>query len=129
VIESGVERYSNSPGKARLYVPNEGKERDPSYTLVPFGILDAISLYDCGFPAATSISGKDTSPEIFNQLRKKLYVIPDRNEEDEGRILSTGLDWRGHLILLDYPDGFKDANDYLKAGHRMELIHQIKRAL
>jgi hypothetical protein len=129
VIESDCERYSNSPGKAMLYAPNEFAERDHSYMLAPFGILDAISLYDCGFPAATSISGKDASAGVFDRIRKNIYVIPDRGEVEEARRLADGLGWRGHVIELDYPEGMKDSNDFLKAGRRMEIIHQIKRAL
>jgi hypothetical protein len=129
VIESDVERYSNSPGKAMLYAPNESRDRDHSYTLAPFGILDSISLYDCGFPSVTSISGKDTSSGVYDQLRKKIYVIPDRGEMEEARRLADSLGWRGHLIELDYPEGCKDANDFLKMGRRMELIRQIRKGI
>jgi len=128
VIESSCERYSNSPGEAQLYAPNENKGRSASYVLVPFGILDAISLYQCGFPAITWIAGKHIPSSAFDLLRKKIFLIPDKDEEREGRRLAGELGWRGQVISLNYGSK-KDSNDFLRGGESKNLIQQIKEQL
>ena len=128
VIESSCETYSNSPGPSKLYVPNQRFNDSFSYVLVPFGILDAISLYDCGFPAATWIAGKHVPDNAFDTIRKKIFILPDKDEDQDARRLASELGWRGQIIFLDY-EKEKDPNDYLRNGRREQLIRQIRKVL
>lgn len=125
-IEENCERFSNSPGPAKLYyIPI----LDVPHMFFPFGIFDAISIFECGFPAATWIAGKSVNASALNFFRGKIIIVPDKDEEPEARHLADQLGWRGSVLLLDYPEGAKDPNDYLKLGLRKQLIRQLRGAL
>jgi DNA primase len=126
VIEQNCERFSNSPGPAKIYYTPIGSE---PYMFFPFGIFDAISIYDCGFPTATWIAGKSVSASALNFFRGKIIIVPDKDEEPEARRLADQLGWRGAVLLLDYPERTKDPNDLLKLGLRKQLIQQLRGAL
>jgi DNA primase len=128
-IEENCERFSNSPGPAKIYYIYQDNRFDHPYMFLPFGIFDAISIYDCGFPAATWIAGKTVSAAALNFFRSRIIIVPDKDEEPEARRLADQLGWRGSVLLLDYPEGAKDPNDYLKLGLRKQLIRQLKGAL
>ena len=124
-IEENCERFSNSPGPARLYyIPI----LDVPYMFFPFGIFDAISIFDCGFPAATWIAGKSVAASALNYFRGRIIIVPDKDEEPEARHLADQLGWRGTVLLLDYNQE-KDPNDFLRLGRRKQLIKQLKSAL
>ena len=95
----------------------------------PFGIFDAISIFDCGFPAGTWIAGKSVAASALNFFRGRIIIVPDKDEEPEARHLADQLGWRGSVLLLDYPEGAKDPNDLLKLGLRKQLIKQLRGAL
>lgn len=53
-----------------------------------------------------------------------MYIIPDRGEENNALALQTKLDWRGMLLLLDYPEGTKDLNGIqMKFG--LEKVNEL----
>ena len=124
-IENNSERYSNSPGPAKIYAAHNLSQQ---YIFFPFGILDAISIWDCGFSAATWIAGKSVSASALDFFRGKIIIVPDRGEEKEARHLADQLGWRGTVLLLDYNQE-KDPNDFLRLGRRKQLIKQLKSAL
>ena len=125
-IEENCERFSNSPGPAKVYYEPNGPA---PYMFFPFGIFDAISIWDCGFPAGTWIAGKSVAASALNFFRGRIIIVPDKDEEPEARHLADQLGWRGSVLLLDYPEGAKDPNDYLKLGLRKQLIKQLRGAL
>jgi hypothetical protein len=128
-IEDNCERFSNSPGPAKIYYICPRNDLRMPCMFFPFGIFDAISIFDCDFPAATWIAGKSVSASALNFFRGRIIVIPDRGEEREARHLADQLGWRGSVLLLDYPEGAKDPNDYLKLGLHKQLIQQLRGAL
>jgi hypothetical protein len=128
-IEENCERFSNSPGPAKIYYVYPCFRWDRPYIFLPFGIFDAISIFECGFPAATWIAGKSVAASALNFFRGRIIIVPDKDEEPEARHLADQLGWRGSVLLLDYPEGAKDPNDYLKLGLRKQLIKQLRGAL
>jgi len=84
-----------------------------SEVYVCFGIFDRLTLTQCGLAAATGISGKEINASLFDDIRKRIYVIPDFREEEDAISLVSQLGWRGKLLVPDYPVGCKDLNDIL----------------
>ena len=125
------ERYRISPGPAVLYVPDWGLlHTKPDYRVVPFGIYDALTAAALRFPAATPLTGCQIQPELFDNFRRRIYVIPDAEppeEREKARALAVDLGWRGNLIDLIYPDGCKDMNDFLQKGKADCLRQQLGR--
>jgi len=122
--------YSNAPGKGCVYMPNPIHPRYKlPYLLFPFGILDAVTLYQMGYPAATWTAGKFVAPEALDTIRKRIIIIPDRGEEQEALKLQSKLGWRGIVLRLNFPMGLKDPNDFLRAGRESSLRKQIEEIL
>jgi hypothetical protein len=96
-----------------LYAPSWGRVRESDYTFVVFGMLDAISLYQLGYPVITPTNGKTTDPELFAEIRKPMIILPDAGEELDGYKLASALGWRGKYWSMIYPPGCKDINDWL----------------
>lgn len=94
-----------------LYVPNWKRVRDASYLIVTYGILDAIVIAMCGYPVASTITGKTVSRVTFASYRIPILLIPDRGEEVDGLIGVQKLGWRGVLAKIPWPDHCKDIND------------------
>lgn len=99
----------------RLYVADWYKFIDEDEIYVPFGILDMWTLYLCGLSTATGMTGKTYNPSWFDDVRKKIYLIPDAGEEDSAYKLKANLGWRAQVLRLDYETG-KDPNDLLQLG-------------
>lgn len=104
-----------------LFIPNE-IIGDTVYLV--FGMFDALTLFQYGLPVMTTTRGIVSSPNDFNHIRKKIIVIPDRGEEKTAARLVAHLDWRGKLLVLDYPIGTKDINDLHTQGYE-EMIHEL----
>jgi len=116
--QTGMRFYQIPGQKPTLYVPyiREVEKADTIY--VTFGLFDAITLTLLGFPAVSSTGGKGVfNPEWLDFHRGKIYIVPDKEEEQEARQLAARLDWRGRVLLLSYPGGTKDPNDYLHKLH------------
>jgi hypothetical protein len=129
-------RYAIRPRKNRndmhLYSPDWGFLDKSDEVYFPFGILDAWSIYACGLPAVTGITGQLVGPELLGDIRKLIYIIPDKDEIAGARRLKEKLDWRGRILQLDYPDGTKDSNGILcKHGVNLlkELIEEAKHGI
>jgi hypothetical protein len=82
---------------------------------ITFGLFDAISLALMGYAVSTPSVGKSNiKPDWFGWWPYKICILPDKGEEREANLLAAGLDWRGQVARLDYPEGAKDPNDYLQ---------------
>lgn len=107
-----------------LFIPNEILFREAETVYLVFGMFDCLTLYQYGLPVMTTTRGIITSGRIFEHIRKRIIVIPDKGEEKTGSRLVSQLDWRGKLLLLDYPLGTKDINDLHVRGYT-EAIHGL----
>lgn len=125
-------RYMTPKGqKPLLYVPNRKLLEATTKVVMVYGIIDAITLSMVGIPAITGTVGHNTPPEIFDEIRKKIYICPDGDGADEksARELLPKLGWRGKLIFLEYPQGTKDCNElYCKYGKDV-LLSTLKRSI
>ncbi len=116
-------------GKPSMYVPDWHLLNKGDYIVVVFGIMDALTLNKFRFPVVTPTHGHIFDPNWLGTYRKPIFVIPDKGEEKAGLHLTSNLGWRGRMIRLDWPDGMKDANDFLKAGKQDDLLSQLDRRL
>jgi DNA primase len=112
-----------------LYVPDWKRVQQADAIYLPFGILDAWAIHSTGRASATGTAGKSIPATLLNQFRKIIYIIPDKNERDnmessEAFELAQHLDWRGHVLLLKYPDDTKDPND-VKVKYGKDALHNL----
>ena len=94
-----------------LFIPDWSRLNNFSYVYLVFGIMDALTMAQAGYPVITTMTGINPHPEPFSGIRKTIYVIPDKGEEKQGTKLVAGLGWRGRLVKIDWPEGCKDIND------------------
>ena len=105
-----------------LYVPSWQLIEEQEEVRVVYGIIDAITLFLLGKAVITGSAGKSIKPELFDEIRKPIIIIPDRNEDEDGLKLASGLGWRGKVNRISYPDDSKDCNDlFLKHGEQYLL--------
>jgi hypothetical protein len=107
-----------------LFIPDEEMLKKFDYVFLVFGVFDAISLYQLGYPAMTTLTGMIAKPEMFSSIRKKILIIPDKGEEKTMARLAAGLDWRGKVLRVDYPDDCKDVNDLLRTK-KESILHGL----
>jgi len=108
-----------------LYVPSwELIEQQRNIVLV-YGIIDAISLYQCGVGAMSTLAGTSVDYTIFDKFRKRILIIPDRKEEAFAYTLAGKLGWRGHVMNVHWPDDCKDVNDVF-CKHRDLLLSGLE---
>ena len=121
-------RFSQPSGqRSMVYCPDWSLTlRDPGPLYIVFGMIDALTLSELRLPVLTTTGGaKSFDPKWLNKYSKKIMIIPDKGEESQAYELAAGLDWRGHVKLLAYPDGFKDPNDYAMAGKSDQLLREL----
>ena len=118
------------PGESfHLYSPDWKRVQQEPCIYIPFGILDAWALHSIGLATATGTTGKSIPATMLNQYRKMIYIIPDKNERDnmestDAYELAQELDWRGHVLMLKYPDDAKDPND-IKTKYGKEILLEL----
>lgn len=124
--KTGV-RFLVPPGQPPLlYVPDWGLVRRAERAHIVYGMFDALTLRKLRLPVMTVTHGNErTHPAHYERFRIPLEVTPDKNEEQEARLLVSGLGWRGKLRLLDYPPGAKDPNDFSRLGKEADLQRQL----
>lgn len=111
-----------------MYVPNWKKFREAPAVAVVYGVMDALALNEMGFPVATVMGGKlSFKAEWLEDVRKPIYIIPDKDEEHAAMRLASRLGWRGKVIRLNYPAGLKDPADFLQHGKRDEFVNNLWR--
>lgn len=108
-------KYCNIPNMNpnTLYIPDHEMIKYKSTIYLVYGILDTVSLYQLGYASASTTTGKRIDPSAFDDIRKRITIIPDEGEEIDAVWLSTRLGWRGNVMKMIYPDGCKDVNDAL----------------
>lgn len=112
-------------GKPTLYVPDWHQLAKCDYIIVVFGIMDALTLNKFRLPVVTPTHGHNFQAEWLADYRKPIYIIPDKGEERAVLRKIGDFGWRGRMVRLDWPEGMKDANDFLKAGKQDELLNQL----
>ena len=113
-----------------LYVPDWNLVRNSSFLVVAFGMFDALSILELGLPACTPTNGQlSLKPHMFDDIRKKIIIVPDKGEEEQAKKIERELGWRGRALILDYPAGCKDPNDLLVNGHGQWLKENIEKEL
>lgn len=122
--ESGVRYILPRGSEAGLFVPSWEMVRVQRTVRVPFGIVDAVTLFALGYASATGTVGKNYDPEWFRDIRKSILILPDAGEEDAAYKLAAGLGWRGKVKRLDYPLDCKDPNEILQR-HGVEALNLL----
>jgi hypothetical protein len=122
-IEHCGVRYSNANGKAVVYDSED--HGDKSFVFLPYGIIDKMTLCQLGFPAITWTAGKQIPASALDYIRKKIILVPDKGEEEYARQLASNLGWRGLICNLNYPETFKDPNDFLRNKQSAQLTRQL----
>lgn len=111
-----------------MYVPDWKLLSKPKYIMVVFGMFDALTLNRYRYPVVTSTAGADTfQAGWLDEWRRPIYILPDKGEERTAKELAGKLGWRGNVHLLNYPEGCKDANDFLVHNKEKELLCQLER--
>lgn len=110
-----------------LYIPNWDLIKEKKVIFVVFGIIDAVSVAQCGYASITTTSGKRVRPEWFHEFRKILIFIPDKKEELEAKLALTGLDWRGKMAVPDYQENEKDCNDLLSHNKLHSFLERTEK--
>jgi hypothetical protein len=128
VVEQATGRRFAQPRSQRptMYVPVWASLRNRECLFMVFGIFDALAMSSAGLAVCTPTHGKDTfHPEWLDFWRKKIIIVPDKDEEETAYGYLGGLGWRGKVATVDYPDGMKDPADMISAGMTKQLIAQI----
>jgi len=127
VARAGEENMSSakyifpSEQEDMLYVPSWDRTWKESTLYLTFGIIDAISLYIMGYAGMSTTRGKKADPRLFDNITKKIMIIPDIGEKPEAHQLARKLGWRAKVLSINYPYGTKDLND-LVMQDKMEGI-------
>lgn len=109
-----------------LYIPSLEYCNEQDRIFVTFGILDAVTIYAAGLAAISTTTGKKINPAAFNNLRKKLIILPDLGEEKEALKLASKLGWRGSVFQIHFPDLAKDVNDLIwKCGYHLYDVKEM----
>ena len=99
--------------KPVMYVPDWILVNKSKFLFVVYGMLDALTLSRQRIPVVTSTGGQNFNPYWLDDIRKPIYIFPDKGEEEAGMNLAARLGWRGKSIKLDWPKDTKDFNDVL----------------
>ena len=122
------QRYRTPPHQRELlFCPDWPVLNRNKYAYVVFGMIDALVLATLNLPVVTGTQGQRLSPELLDDLRMPLYVVPDQNEEEQARKLVSDLSWRGHYNPITYPEGLKDPADFAAKNITRNLLAQLAR--
>lgn len=116
-------------GQPGLYVPDWHLLNKSDYIIVVFGILDALTLNKFRYPVVTPTHGHVFHAEWLKDYRKPIYIIPDKGEERKVVRMIGDFGWRGKMVRIQWPEGMKDANDFLTAGRVDELQAQLSKVI
>lgn len=105
-----------------LYVPSWERVENHREVFLTFGIIDAISIYQLGYAAMSTTTGKTTKAAPFDDIRKTIWIFPDNWEERTAYQLAANLGWRGRVLNYNWRNGIKDPNDLLQHGKLDEVI-------
>lgn len=128
IVEERFGRFDIPIGQPPLlYVPDWTLWESAPHVFITYGMFDALSVAKLGFAVGTPTSGKDSmNPEWLSSVRKPIYIIPDRGEEQTAKNLITKLGFRGRILLLPYTDDYDDPNSFLCKAPQI-LIHELEK--
>jgi hypothetical protein len=127
---SGIRFYQLKGQGGQVYCPDWGLLNDAKGVFVVYGLFDAITLAQLHYPVVTPTTGKASfRADWLDWFEGKVTVVPDSGEEKEAYLLASRLGWRGHVLLLDYPEGVKDPNDFVKTSQTTLLQEQLDETL
>jgi hypothetical protein len=120
-------RFTQVTGaKPTLYVPCQTALDRMRPIFVTFGVIDAISVYQCGFNVCTPSSGMNSLDVEWMDWPSYVIFVPDKGEEAVARKYAAQLGWKGSILKLDYQGHEKDPNDMLR-NRREDLICQLRK--
>lgn len=105
-----------------LYCVDWQAVEDQDVVYCPFGILDMLTLSMLGYASVTGVTGKAYRAEWFDEIRKKIVIIPDLGEEDAAYKLKSQLGWRASVMHYPYHDKCTDLNDELMYHGKDQVI-------
>lgn len=108
-----------------LYTPNWITIKSSNVVFLTFGIMDAISIYQCGYAALSTTTGKRLDPIALDKFRKRIVIFPDKGEDFEAVDIASELGWRGKVYRCEYTFDAKDPND-LFVKHPEDLKAMLK---
>lgn len=112
-------------GDPDLYVP-DWRLLEKKKLFLTYGILDAVTLAMLGFPAASVTGGwASFKPELVEEFRFPIYIIPDQDEDKYAVDHMRTLGWRGNVLRLQFSDHVKDVNDFIQHGKTKALLAQL----
>ncbi len=129
LTDKGVDKYDTPSGQPpMLYVPDWTLWKNLDKVFITFGMFDAISLATLGYAAASPSVGQDsTNPDWLDDVRKPIYVVPDKGEMKAALKLVRKLGFRGKILRLPYEKfGCNDPNDFLIQEKKTQLIKFIE---
>lgn len=95
-----------------LYIPSWKLCETQGQIYLVFGILDSVSLFGLEIASISTTGGKRLNPEALDIFRKRIIIIPDRQEESEAIEIAS---YHTHckVAKCHWPDGTKDINEVL----------------
>jgi len=108
-----------------LYVPSWKLVRKKTEVYLTFGIIDAINLHIMGKASMSTTRGKKADPRLFDDIQKKILIVPDHVEASDAFELARKLGWRGRTISLEFPYGTKDVNDLSMKNMMKEVLNEM----
>lgn len=124
-------RFDSPPGQPpMLYVPDWELLEQSNHIFLTFGIFDALTVRSLGFASCTPTVGKDSvNPRWFDEINKRIYIIPDKGEEHDALMLVSKLGLRGRILEIDYDaTATKDPNEFATAMGRGKLREVLQGA-
>ncbi len=121
IYENNFTRYQYKTNSPVSFYPNPSSKATGIW-FVTFGAFDALSIWECGFNAITTMTKKVSNSAIevlANFIQSNdfvLYFVPDYGEEHEAYQYSSALGVRTTVRVLSYMEGMKDPNDLHRKG-------------
>ena len=129
-VERPIAKYYSTKGKTVPYTPDVNFSVAARTLIVTYGMIDALAMYELGFPSMTSSMGKDNfNPEWLRMSQaSEVIFIPDRDEEETARLHAREFGPRASVLTLDYNfvQDCKDPADYLAKGRGDSMKEQIE---
>lgn len=131
IQESKGVRYIIPPGQPPLLYTDWSLIHKAQAVFAPYGVMDALSLISYGIPAVSGSVGHKIPGDLFQKIRKKIYILEDADGKDHKAAvqLMTELGWRGKVVRPDYGPGNKDLNDLLRSQSYRSLQSLTQRII
>lgn len=112
-----------------MYAPDWRLYANSDVCYVVFGMVDALVLASLRLAVVTTTGGSNAfNTEWLDDYRHKVVIVPDRGEEPSASKVAKNLGWRGQVLRLPYPDGYKDPADFAARGKSENLRAMLMEA-